>query len=87
LWASLSSLVTIIVVVLRSGTGYPFSSFFCYVFSSTKLENKRAEQVLPRSRGGEWVAQIIYTHISECKNDKIKLKKSVLHEKKLTSIF
>jgi hypothetical protein len=51
-----------------------------YVFSSTKSENKREEQVLPKSReaGGEqwgWsgeVAQTIYTHVSKCKNDKIK---------------
>jgi hypothetical protein len=31
------------------------------------------EQVLPRSGGGE-VAQIMYTHVSKYKNDKIKLK-------------
>jgi hypothetical protein len=45
-------------------------------FSSTKLENKRAEQVLPGS--GEWrwsgrQAQMMYTHVSKCKNDKLKL--------------
>jgi hypothetical protein len=40
-----------------------------YVFSSTKSENKRVEQVQPgRCRGG--VAQIMYTHVSKCKNDK-----------------
>jgi hypothetical protein len=47
-----------------------------YIFSSTKLENNRAETVLPR--GGEVsgeVAQIMYTHVSKCKNDKIKFKK------------
>jgi hypothetical protein len=33
---------------------------------------KRAEQVLPRSRGEEGVAQIMYTHSSKCKIDKIK---------------
>jgi hypothetical protein len=41
-----------------------------------KSENKRAKRakkVLPGSSGGE-VAQIMYTHISKCKNDKIKLK-------------
>jgi hypothetical protein len=41
------------------------------------LENKRAEQVLPGSRvgsGGE-VAQTMYTHMSKCKNDKIKERK------------
>jgi hypothetical protein len=44
-------------------------------FSSTKSENKRVEQVLP-GRGwgkGEEVAQIIYTHVSKCKNDKRKI--------------
>jgi hypothetical protein len=50
-----------------------------YVFSSRKSENKRAEQVQPRKRGvsgrkGE-VAQTMYTHISKCKNDKIKERK------------
>jgi hypothetical protein len=39
------------------------------VFSSTKSENKRSEQVLPRS-GGMGVAQIMYTHVSKCKNEK-----------------
>jgi hypothetical protein len=39
-----------------------------------KSENKRVEQVLPRNGGGE-VAQIMYTHESKCKNDKIKFKK------------
>jgi hypothetical protein len=38
-----------------------------YVFSSTKLENKRAEQVLPGSSGSG----------SICKNDKIKFKKEI----------
>jgi hypothetical protein len=31
--------------------------------------------VLGRKGGGEWVVQIMYTHISTCKNDKIKFKK------------
>jgi hypothetical protein len=41
-----------------------------YVFSSTKLENKRTQHVLPRSGAGqdvEYVAQIMYTHVSKCK--------------------
>jgi hypothetical protein len=39
---------------------------------STKLE-KRAEQVLPGRGGGRWgVALAMYTHVSKCKNDKIK---------------
>jgi hypothetical protein len=42
-----------------------------YFFSSTKSENKSAEQVLPESRGG---GQIMYTHVSKCKNDKIQFK-------------
>jgi hypothetical protein len=53
-----------------------------YVFSSTKLENKRVEQVLPRKGGdgmsGE-VAQTMYTHVSKCKNDKIKERKKKMH--------
>jgi hypothetical protein len=50
-------------------------SFFIisYVFTSTKSENKRTEQVLPRSGdGGVEVAQIMDTHVSKCKNDKMK---------------
>jgi hypothetical protein len=47
-----------------------------YILSSIKSEKKRAEQVLPGSRGGEWVvgevAEIMYIHVSKCKNDKIK---------------
>jgi hypothetical protein len=49
-----------------------------YVFSSTKSE-KRVEQVLPGRRvvweaweDGVEVAQTMYTHVSKCKNDKIK---------------
>jgi hypothetical protein len=43
---------------------------------------KRVEQVLPGSRvGGGGVAQIMYTHVSKCKNDKIKLKnKKILNK-------
>jgi hypothetical protein len=53
-----------------------FFFIISYAFSSTKLENKRAEQVLPRSRdrGGELeAAQTMYTYVSKCKNDKIKI--------------
>jgi hypothetical protein len=43
------------------------------------------EQVLPRSRGlGRWgreVEQAMYTHISKCKNDKIKGEKNNYGEK------
>jgi hypothetical protein len=44
-------------------------------FSSTKLQNKREEQVLSRGGGGGSVAQIMYTYVSKCKNYKTKLKK------------
>jgi hypothetical protein len=40
--------------------------FLCFLFN--KSENKKAEQVLPRS-GVRGVAQIMYTHVSKCKND------------------
>jgi hypothetical protein len=45
---------------------------FIYFFS-TKLENKRAEQLLPGGwlGGGVKVAQIIYTHISVKMRNKI----------------
>jgi hypothetical protein len=56
-----------------------FFLIIAYVFSSKKTENKRAEQVLPRSSagwGGVWrVAQTMYTHVTKCKNDKIKQRK------------
>jgi hypothetical protein len=45
------------------------------------LENKRAEQVLPRSSGGK-VAQIMYTYVSKCKNDKIKIIKNQMKDKR-----
>jgi hypothetical protein len=40
-----------------------------YVFSSTKSEKKRAEQVLPGGWGMGDCVQIMYTHVSKCKND------------------
>jgi hypothetical protein len=48
-----------------------------YVFFLTKSENNWLKQVLTRSggwRSGE-VAQTMYTHVSKCKNDKIKERK------------
>jgi hypothetical protein len=39
------------------------------------LENKRAEHIQPGSGGVEEMAQIMYTHVSKCKNNKIKFKK------------
>jgi hypothetical protein len=50
-------------------------------FSSTKLENKRAEQFLPGSAGGTQgreVAKIVYTHVSKCKYDKINFLKNLI---------
>jgi hypothetical protein len=42
------------------------SFFLSPVFSSTKSENKRAEQVLPGSEAGEGeVAQTVYAHVSK----------------------
>jgi hypothetical protein len=46
-----------------------------YVFSSTKSENKRVEQVLPRRRLGVGRVYTMYTYVSKCKNDKIKERK------------
>jgi hypothetical protein len=50
-------------------------------FSSTKWENKRVEQVLPRGRmtggGGRELAQIMYTCVRKYKNHKIKVKKRI----------
>jgi hypothetical protein len=45
------------------------------------LENKRAEQVLPRSVGGWW-GGTMYTHVSKCKNDKIKKHAKRIQKKK-----
>jgi hypothetical protein len=47
----------------------PWFSFYL-VFSSTKLENKRAEG----GEEGRMVTQIMYTHVSKCKKDKITFK-------------
>jgi hypothetical protein len=62
-----------------------------YVYSSTKLENKRVEQVLPRSRvwGRGWKEggggpQTMYTHVSICKNDKIKERKEMHNNQNIT---
>jgi hypothetical protein len=56
---------------LKPAKSYVFL-IISYIFSPTKLENKREKQVLPRS--GWWgrreVAQIMYTLVSKCKNDK-----------------
>jgi hypothetical protein len=67
-------------------------TYYLLWFFSTKLGSKRVEQVLPEGRGG-WkgkVAQIMYPHISTCKNDKIKFKKITETNKvfsKLKKIF
>jgi hypothetical protein len=41
-------------------------SYYWYAFSSTKLE-KRAEQVLPGSKGGQGgeMAQTMYAHVNK----------------------
>jgi hypothetical protein len=60
---------------LKPGETLCFS--FCLIcFSSTKLENKRAEQVLPGGGGGGgggsevgWWPKIMCTHVSKCKNN------------------
>jgi hypothetical protein len=56
-----------------------FSHYLC-VFSSTKLVNKRVKQFLPGSVGGG-LAQIMYTHVSKCRSNKIKFLK-VSYKKK-----
>jgi hypothetical protein len=44
-----------------------------YILSSTKSENKRVEKVLPGSGSiGVGRSGTMYTHVSKCKNDKIK---------------
>jgi hypothetical protein len=47
---------------------------FSMFFSSTKSMKKRAEQVLSGSGGWGALSQAMsmYTHVSKCKNDKIK---------------
>jgi hypothetical protein len=50
-----------------------YFSIIFYVFSSAKLENKKEEQILTRSRGRG--RRIMYTYVSECKNNKIKQNK------------
>jgi hypothetical protein len=40
-----------------------------YVFSSTKLENKRVEQICPAVEVRGKGTQIIYSHVSKCKNN------------------
>jgi hypothetical protein len=44
--------------------------FFCFLFNKIRKQEGRKGS----APGGE-VAQIMYTHVSKCKNDKIKRKK------------
>jgi hypothetical protein len=45
---------------------------YCLMSTVSDLQNgKRAEQVLPEGWGRREVAQIMYTHVSKCKNNKI----------------
>jgi hypothetical protein len=57
------------------------SFLLSHVFSSTKLENKRVEHVLPGNGAVGWgkVCQTMYTHVCKFKNDKIKklIKKTI----------
>jgi hypothetical protein len=46
-------------------------SYYLLYFSSTNLENKRVEQVLPGGREGKGGVS------KQCKNDKIKRKKEI----------
>jgi hypothetical protein len=46
--------------------------YYLLYFFFTKAENKMAEQILSGGQGMGEMAQIIYTHVSKCKNDKIK---------------
>jgi hypothetical protein len=54
------------VSLSQSKKCYVFLIIF-YVFSSTKLENKREELVLPRSGVGVEGGGPMYTHVSKCK--------------------
>jgi hypothetical protein len=56
-------------VYLKQAKQYVFL-IISYVFSSTRMENKRMEQ---EGAGGLWgeVTQTMYTHVSKCKSDKI----------------
>jgi hypothetical protein len=47
------------------------SFLLSHIFSSTKLENKKAEG---GGKEGE-VVQTMFTHVSKCKNEKIKINK------------
>jgi hypothetical protein len=54
----------------------PCFSYYLLCVSSTKSENKRVEQVLPRSQRGA-VRRVVgpnnvYNNVSKCKNNKIK---------------
>jgi hypothetical protein len=46
------------------------------------LEYKRTQLVLPGSRAGARVAQIMYIHVNKCKNDKIKSKNELTQKLK-----
>jgi hypothetical protein len=70
-----SSHVPIAIFISKQQKCYVFL-FISYVFSSAKLENKREEQVLPRSRGGAGKQCI---QMSKCKNNKIKKRNGQLN--------
>jgi hypothetical protein len=49
-----------------------------YVFSSTKSEKRGWNQFCPEA-GVRGEAQVMYTHVSKCKNNKIKILKIVVN--------
>jgi hypothetical protein len=57
------------------------SFLLSHVFSSTKLDNKRAGR--GRNRRWQEVSQTMYTHVSKYKNDKIKGGKKQQQKKKM----
>jgi hypothetical protein len=55
------------------------------IFFSTKLENKRGEQVIPATEEGceEEGDQTMYTNVSKYKNDKIKVERKKKEKRKV----
>jgi hypothetical protein len=52
----------------------PLFFFLTSMFFLQQNQQTRVEQVLPRGVGGR--GQIMYTHVSKYKNDKIRIKKN-----------
>jgi hypothetical protein len=49
--------------------------FFCFLFNKIRKQEGRIGSAQKPECGGGQLAQITYTHIGKCKNDKIKFKK------------